>query len=78
MSGLFKVTIGVGVAVAFGGSFFQQTSHAQVESSIKTSDEFQGFLNQYCVTCHTDRRHQAGAVPISLEELDVADVVALA
>lgn len=74
MSGLFKVTIGVGVAVALGGSLFQQTSHAQAESSIETSGEFQGFLKQYCVTCHTDRRQQAGAVPISLEGLDVMDV----
>ena len=74
MSGLFKGTIGVGVAVALGGSLFQQTSHAQAESSIETSDEFQGFLKQYCDTCHTDRRQQAGAVPISLEGLDVMDV----
>ena len=74
MSWLFRVTIGVGVAVALGGGLFQQASHAQAESRIASPGEFVEFLDQYCVRCHTDRRHESGAVPISLEGIDAEDV----
>ena len=73
MSGLFRVTVGVAVAVALGGGPFQQTGRAQ-ESSLASSAEFGEFLDQYCVRCHTDRRQQSGSVPISLEGLDLGEV----
>ena len=74
MSWLLRVTVGVGVAVALGGDLFQQATHAQGESSLASSGEFVEFLDQYCVRCHTDRRRESGAVPISLEGLDAENV----
>ena len=73
-SWLFRVTVGVAVAVVLGGSQFSTTSHAQASSRVESADDFQGFLEQYCLRCHTDRRQQAGAVPVSLEGADVDDV----
>ena len=31
-------------------------------------------LNQYCVSCHNQRQKAAGATPIALDTLDVANV----
>ena len=33
-----------------------------------------GLLDEYCLTCHTDRGVRSGRVPISLEALDVSNV----
>lgn len=74
MSGLGRATVGMVVAVVLSGGLFQQTSRAQSESSLVSSGEFEAFLDQYCVRCHSDRRLEAGAVPISLEGLDLDDV----
>ena len=71
---LFRVTVGVAVVVVLGVSQFSTTSHAQASSRVESADDFQGFLEQYCLRCHTDRRQQAGAVPVSLEGADVDDV----
>ena len=71
---LFGVTVGAAVVVVLGGGPFSTTSHAQAPSGVESADDFQGFLQQYCLRCHTDRRQEAGAVPISLEGADVHDV----
>ena len=36
--------------------------------------EVRPILDQYCVTCHSDRGHRSGRVPISLQTIDVANV----
>src|SRR5262245_23889059 len=36
----------------------------------------QAVLKQYCVTCHNERQRRAGAVPISLDGINVADLTA--
>ena len=69
---LFRLALGA--AVASGGSLLPAASHAQPPAEFTSADDFQGFLQQYCLRCHTDRRQQAGAVPISLEGADVDDV----
>ena len=71
---LFRVTVGAAVVMVLGGGPYSTTSHAQASSGFESADDFQGFLEQYCLRCHTDRRQQAGAVPVSLEGADVDDV----
>ncbi len=70
MSWLFKVTVGVGVAVALGG-LSPHVSHAQAVSGVASQ---RAFLDQYCVMCHSDGQYQRGLVPMSLQGLDVGEV----
>ena len=70
MSWLFKVTSGMGVAIALG-SLSPHVVHAQAVSNIASP---QAFVDQYCVTCHSDRRFQSGSVPMSLQGLDMGEV----
>jgi mono/diheme cytochrome c family protein len=68
MSWLFKVTSGVAVALV---GLSPQPSHAQVVSGVASP---RAFVDQYCVTCHSDRGYQRGAVPMSLQGLDMGEV----
>jgi len=74
MSWRFKVTVGVGAAVALGGGLFQHGVFAQGQSSFASPVAFQKFLDQYCVRCHSDRQFERDIVPMSLEGHDVGDV----
>ena len=70
MSWLFKVTSGAGVAVALGG-LSPYVSHAQAVSGVASP---RAFVDQYCVTCHSDSGYQRGAVPMSLQGIDMGEV----
>ena len=70
MSWLFKVTSGTGFAIALGG-LSPHVIHAQVLSGVASP---RAFVDQYCVTCHSDSGYQRGAVPMSLQGLDMAEV----
>ena len=47
--------------------------HAQSESA-STQSDYDALINQYCVTCHNDRLHARGTVPLSLEKTDLSDI----
>ena len=70
MSWLFKVTGGTAVAVALG-ALAPHASHAQAVSDEASA---QAFVSRYCVACHNDRGFERGAVPISLQGLDLQEV----
>jgi Protein of unknown function (DUF1592)/Protein of unknown function (DUF1588)/Protein of unknown function (DUF1587)/Protein of unknown function (DUF1585)/Protein of unknown function (DUF1595) len=71
ISRLIKLTVGVGIAVALGGGLSPHVSHAQVVSG---APSLRSFLDQYCVTCHSDSQFQRGVVPMSLQRLDTGAV----
>ena len=71
MSWLFRVTTGVVVAVALGG-LAPDVSHAQTTAGTEVSPS--AFVDRYCVTCHSDRGYERGAVPMSLQGLDMGEV----
>src|SRR2546428_12467718 len=60
ISRLVKVTVGVGIAVALGGELSPHVSHAQVASAVPSP---RAFVDQYCVTCHSDSQVQRRVVP---------------
>ena len=69
MSWLLKVTSGVGV-LALGA-----LSPPPVQAQEFANGESPGELvDQYCVGCHSDRQLERGAVPVSLQGLDMGDV----
>ena len=70
MSWLFKVTSGTGLAIALGG-LSPHVIHAQALSGVASP---RAFVDQYCVTCHSDSGYQRGAVPMSLQGLDMGEV----
>ena len=70
MSWLLKVTSGAGVAVALGG-LAPHVSHAQEVPGVASP---RAFVDQYCVTCHSDRGYERGAVSVSLQRLDMGEV----
>jgi mono/diheme cytochrome c family protein len=75
MSSLFKMTVGVGAAVALGGGLPTHVSHAQ---AVAAGAPQRVFLDQYCVACHNDSQHQRGLVPMSLQGLDLGEVASRA
>ena len=70
MSWLLKVTSGAAVVVALG-SLSPHASHAQAVSNEASP---RAFVDRYCVTCHSDSRYERGAVPMSLQGLDLGEV----
>ena len=66
----FKVASRVGSA-ALLGSLSPQMSQAQATPGAPSPH---AFVTQYCVTCHSDRGYERGAVPMSLQGLDLSDV----
>src|SRR5262245_6672370 len=64
-----RVTIGVGIAVAVCGA--PHVSRAQAVSGVASP---RAFLDEYCVTCHSESQHQRGVVPMSLQGLDLRQV----
>ena len=65
-----KATSRAGVAVALGG-LLPHVSHAQAPSDVASP---RAFVDQYCVTCHSDSGFERGAVPMSLQGLDMGEV----
>ncbi len=70
MSWLFKLTGGAGVAAVLAG-FSPLVGHAQTVSDRASAG---AFVDRYCVACHSDRGFERGAVPMSLQGLDLGDV----
>ena len=70
MSWLFKVTGGAGVAAVLAG-LSPLVSHAQTVSDGASAG---AFVDRYCVACHSDRGFERGAVPMSLQGLDLGEV----
>ncbi len=69
MSWLFKATGGTAVAVALGVA--PHVTHAQAVSDGASA---RTFVDRYCVACHSDRGYERGAVPMSLQGLDLEEV----
>ena len=70
MSWLFKVAGGAGVAAVLAG-LSPLVSHAQTVSDGASAG---AFVDQYCVACHSDRGFERGAVPMSLQGVDMAEL----
>ena len=70
MSWVFRVTAALWVA-ALGG-LAPPAGHAQTASGEAVPPH--EFVQRYCVACHSDRGFERGAVPVSLQGLDAADV----
>ena len=69
MSWLFKVAGGAGLAAAL--CLIPHASHAQSAPGAAPPGDF---VQRYCVACHNDRGFERGAVPISLQGVDLDDV----
>ena len=69
MSWLFKVTSRVGVAAL--AALSPHVSQAQAVSGEASP---RAFVDQYCISCHSDRGYQRGAVPMSLQGVDMGEV----
>ena len=69
MSWRFRLAGGVGVAVI--AALSPPVIQAQV---VPGGESPRAFVDRYCVTCHSDSGHQRGAVPISLQGLDMGEV----
>ena len=55
-----KVVCWQAVAIALGALLFPPAVDAQTGTPVDSSEGFVGFLDQYCIRCHSDRRQQAG------------------
>jgi mono/diheme cytochrome c family protein len=77
MSRLFRVMLGAGVVIVLGGGLSSHVSHAQAgpgAQAVSGVGSQRAFVDQYCVGCHSDSQSRRGAVPMSLQGLDMADV----
>jgi len=54
----------------------QSSVWAQPAPEAAQAEARQALVNQYCVSCHNDRRVAQGAAPVSFEHVDAADVSA--
>src|SRR3989442_1959218 len=88
MSRMLRAAVSVGIAVAGTGylglqaapqqlpismALAAQAAHSQTEPAASPE---RALLLRYCVTCHSDRGAVRGFVPISLQALDPANVIA--
>ena len=72
MSWLFnQFTLTGALGVAMAAALSPTAVRAQVVSSEESS---RAFVDRYCVACHSTRQYERGAVPISLQGLDMGDV----
>ena len=70
MSWLLKVTSGTAAALALGVA----APHASQAQAVSDEASAHAFVQRYCVACHSDRGFERGAVPLSLQGLDMAEV----
>ena len=70
MSWLLKVTSGTAAALALGAA----APHASQAQAVSDEASAHAFVQRYCVACHSDRGFERGAVPLSLQGLDMAEV----
>ena len=70
MSWLFKMA-GAAVTTVALSVLVPQVGHAQALAGEMSPG---AFVERYCVTCHSDSRYERGAVPMSLQGLDLGDI----
>lgn len=65
-----------GAVTATAALLIQSSVWAQPAPEVAQAEARQALVNQYCVSCHNDRRVAQGAAPVSFEHVDAADVSA--